>query len=387
MIAFNNVIFKNKLFGKDEKYSSTFETGLHEITDKKLYNFLSFKTPYIIEGEFAINDEVISFEEESQTSFFAININSTSGVLCACFKVSSDKKKDKLIRIREQLVGLRELVPTSIEEHKDKIIKILSIIKDEEVIYVLINGDDKTNKEKLSIIKECLDDDLLVFIYNDPSLITNKPKPILVKKEEVVEATLQDNEDLTITTIINENDLKNTKTFYIYDDGFLSFKKEDNSGLSFISFLKNNIKSFLFVFLPVLCLTATSLFLPFYFAKENYLVGAFLLIGFSISTVLYFMFEYSIFDFLRHDNDVDHKRKLIFSIIGHYLFSIFGLGIGVSLFYLMTFVNKSFDKADISINLFILSFICALIVALTPFIIIGARKIIKLILSKKQKNH
>ncbi|MCQ2815045.1 MAG: hypothetical protein MJ227_01980 [Bacilli bacterium] len=369
MIEITN-LFLNK---EKHQYNNTFNKGLNlvDYNDKIIFDLLSLKELAIKDGKIDIDGySFFPTTDDEQSSIFSLTINSSSAVIASIFVVKSDEKKQKVESLKTKLLILKDIVPSNNEEHASKIDKILSILIEESANYVLIDKNNKVNIQNDDVIFKSEKLGNLVCIVLDKEAVIEKPVAEKFSSEK-------------------SNAEAPSGELNYYDDGFIEFKEFDNHKMALKSYFKLNIKTFAVLLIPILGVIAFVLSTPYYFAFANYTVGGFFIAGLVICSVILYIFEINMFDFFKHKDDKNLKRKWIYASISHVVTLIVGTGAGIGLFFLITLLDKKFDIANYSISMILPTIIMFIVIFLIPLYVKYLRLVVDKITSlfkKKKKN-
>lgn len=306
-------------FDKGIKYFS--------LDQKMLFEVLSIKGQMVKEGEFYIDDFCLYPLNDDLRYAFVLNINSQIIKLNAIFVLPLSFKDKTRKQLKSALSQFKELPLQNDEQKIDKITKIIEVLQQYNVCYLLIDYDEEINKTHRELIEKVIEEhkeNMTIFIYDSST------EDI---KLTSIESIKEKQDDLTIDIIAH--DKNNIEP---------SLKSEAASTVyGWKTMLKELLMYYLFVGLFSIFLSVCS-FSSIYLIRENSEVIAAILIVLDI--VFFFIHVYvvaSTYDEIKEK--INQKPlKLIFPMVFMGA-TIVGYGLGFGLIYLLSnnniFVNVS----------------------------------------------
>lgn len=242
MITLNNLVFENKTLNQPDQQSMLFQNGVHnfDYTQKSVFDFLAFADSQLLQGEIKIDDSVIFPKRDKDISISIFAITSSSFCLTACFKGPKENNKVFVKEISNQIFALKSIVPKDDKQVFEKLDKLLVILKNYGLSYLLLDFNEKNNAANRPIILECLkkyESTLICFLLAEnkqPQLIegaaNEKPKE---SEESLVKTPRSDFEETTYNKEAEnrsfpskskeEHDLNTIKGLFLHNLGNLSF--------------------------------------------------------------------------------------------------------------------------------------------------------------------
>lgn len=158
MIEIKNATIINSDNKLDSNINVTFDKGMTilPIAKKHIFNFLAFKNVVLNSGEFIVGGVKIVPLENRELCLFLLTVNSQNIKMHVCFSTYFLEKKETFNSIIDELTKLKDLPLTTEEEKKAKLQRIFEIIKKYNVVYILLNSNDKTNIDSKKLIEEVI---------------------------------------------------------------------------------------------------------------------------------------------------------------------------------------------------------------------------------------
>ena len=269
MIELKSAIILSKKAPKEE-VSFSFDKGqINVIPFEELYKFefVKLKDQSLDKGEFFIDETKIYPNEESEMTLFFLTVNSLIK-FDLCFVVNKKDKKEKVKKVQDDLIALRDMPMTSDIEKNLKIAAIFDEIAKNSPSYVLVNTNEEVNQNNPELQRQ------LELHKDDFVIITLAKKP-----EEEKEATKEDPEiemiDLSIGEATTQSTVKEKKKKGPKESAFNFDKKENNFFKSLGKTIKNNLMVFLSFLIPMLGVVAFILLSPLYAQSDNKMLESF----------------------------------------------------------------------------------------------------------------
>lgn len=160
MIEIKNATIINSDNKLDSNINVTFDKGMTilPIAKKHIFNFLAFKNVVLNSGEFIVGGVKIVPLENRELCLFLLTVNSQNIKMHVCFSTYFLEKKETFNSIIDELTKLKDLPLTTEEEKKAKLQRIFEIIKKYNVVYILLNSNDKTNIDSKKLIEEVIEE-------------------------------------------------------------------------------------------------------------------------------------------------------------------------------------------------------------------------------------
>lgn len=160
MIEIKNATIINSDNKLDSNINVTFDKGMTilPIAKKHIFNFLAFKNVVLNSGEFIVGGVKIVPLENRELCLFLLTVNSQNIKMHVCFSTYFLEKKETLNSIIDELTKLKDLPLTTEEEKKAKLQRIFEIIKKYNIVYILLNSNDKTNIDSKKLIEEVIEE-------------------------------------------------------------------------------------------------------------------------------------------------------------------------------------------------------------------------------------
>lgn len=242
MITLSNLVFENKTPNQPDQQSMLFQNGVHnfDYTQKSVFDFLAFADSQLLQGEIKIDDSVIFPERDKDISISIFAIKSSSFCLTACFKGSKENNKVFAKEISNQISALKSIVPKDDKQVFEKVDKLLAILKNFGLSYLLLDFNEKNNATNRPIILECLkkhESTLICFLLAEnkqPQLIEGAANERSKESDEsLVKTPRSDFEEITYdkeaenrsfpSKSKEEHDLNTIKGLFLHNLGNLSF--------------------------------------------------------------------------------------------------------------------------------------------------------------------
>lgn len=160
MIEIKNATIINSDNKLDSNINVTFDKGMTilPIAKKHIFNFLAFKNVVLNSGEFIVGGVKIVPLENRELCLFLLTVDSQNIKMHVCFSTYFLEKKETFNSIIDELTKLKDLPLTTEEEKKAKLQRIFEIIKKYNVVYILLNSNDKTNIDSKKLIEEVIEE-------------------------------------------------------------------------------------------------------------------------------------------------------------------------------------------------------------------------------------
>lgn len=332
MIELKSAIILSKKAPKEE-VSFSFDKGqINVIPFEELYKFefVKLKDQSLDKGEFFIDKTKIYPNEESEMTLFFLTVNSLIK-FDLCFVVNKKDKKEKVKKVQDDLIALRDMPMTSDIEKNLKIAAIFDEIAKNSPSYVLVNTNEEVNQNNPELQRQ------LELHKDDFVIITLAKKP-----EEEKEATKEEPEiemiDLSIGEATTQSTVKEKKKKGSKESAFNFDKKENNFFKSLGKTIKNNLMVFLSFLIPMLGVVAFILLSPLYAQSDNKMLIIPFIITIVICFFLYMLMTYKCTDFGSFKDKQANNERILFFVINTFV-SLVGYGLG----FLIYFLFKKFD--------------------------------------------
>ena len=332
MIELKSAIILSKKAPKEE-VSFSFDKGqINVIPFEELYKFefVKLKDQSLDKGEFFIDETKIYPNEESEMTLFFLTVNSLIK-FDLCFVVNKKDKKEKVKKVQDDLIALRDMPMTSDIEKNLKIAAIFDEIAKNSPSYVLVNTNEEVNQNNPELQRQ------LELHKDDFVIITLAKKP-----EEEKEATKEEPEiemiDLSIGEATTQSTVKEKKKKGSKESAFNFDKKENNFFKSLGKTIKNNLMVFLSFLIPMLGVVAFILLSPLYAQSDNKMLIIPFIITIVICFFLYMLMTYKCTDFGSFKDKQANNERILFFVINTFV-SLVGYGLG----FLIYFLFKKFD--------------------------------------------
>ena len=350
MVNIKEAIILNKAAPKEE-VSFSFDKGqVNRIPYKERYkfDFLGLANQSLDKGQFTIGETVIFPDEDNEKSIFFLAVNSLVKV-GLYFLVEKANKKSTVKYVQDELVKLRELPTETNEDKNAKIAAIFTKIKEISPEYVLVNLNEKENKNNAFL------DAQIEGISCDINVIVLEVKPEQPQLQQVIE------EEQDINLIIGEahEEIKEAPVEEANDFIVFETKKKNLFQNIWTSFKKNAMVFFSFL-IPSIGVTTFLLLSPLYANTNNKVLIIPFVITIVICFALYILMTYKCtsFSMLKKGKEKNTKRAIFYTI--NSIITLLGIGVGVVIYLL--FKNYDSDLKGQTNNTF--GIICCIIISL-----------------------
>lgn len=332
MIELKSAIILSKKAPKEE-VSFSFDKGqINVIPFEELYKFefVKLKDQSLDKGEFFIDETKIYPNEESEMTLFFLTVNSLIK-FDLCFVVNKKDKKEKVKKVQDDLIALRDMPMTSDIEKNLKIAAIFDEIAKNSPSYVLVNSNEEANQNNPELQRQ-------LELHKDDFVIITLAKKPEEEKEAIKEEPEIEMVDLSIGETSTQPTVKEKKKKGPKESAFNFDKKENNFFKSLGKTIKNNLMVFLSFLIPMLGVVAFILLSPLYAQSDNKMLIIPFIITIVICFFLYMLMTYKCTDFGSFKDKQANNERILFFVINTFV-SLVGYGLG----FLIYFLFKKFD--------------------------------------------
>lgn len=331
--------------GKQE--SLVFPHGITRLSidDKGVFNTLLVRNQNFYNLELQINGKTILPSENDDHSIFMLAVNSLNLHFQACFVLKKDEREKRIEDIQARLLTLKELPLDEYRERRAKIQKILHVLEEEGVAYILLDENIEENRRYKYIYEPEIEK-----VTSYPIIILTQDKTAKITPVVSVATPKGEKAAITQTTVVPENKnsevslvdfskVKNLTSINAHDK--TDFKSNLNIHLHL---LKKNIGVFL---LQALIVAFTSFLYGYIittFTDQNAFLYVLLLIA---AMVVPFFVVISVFDFLDRGEDEQVMIYYRMTLRISEICIITGIGLGLVIFHLLAKNNIFLESANV----------------------------------------